>query len=256
MQSDYKSFVDRLINKYEGGYTWDKGDPGGPTKYGITCYDLAEHRGEKMVSMAEWAPLVRALQLPEAETIYQTKYATYINFNALPAGVDCCVMDYAVNSGVARGALVTRTLIGIHGSGPLTSAECSLIKDSKKFIDDMCAERLKFMHGIKGGAAWAEFGHGWGARVSDLQSYCRNLATGSAAPAPVDLSNIATPKAAHEGKSAAIPTISGTVASGMAAHQAGAPWWGVVLIVAGVIGAGLAYEFYSEHQAAKANATV
>jgi hypothetical protein len=48
----YKAFVDRMISKYEGGYGWDANDPGGPTKYGITCYDLAEHLGERMTSMA------------------------------------------------------------------------------------------------------------------------------------------------------------------------------------------------------------
>ena len=60
MQSTYKAFIDRVIDKYEGGYGWDKDDKGGPTKYGITCYDLAEHMGQKMTSMAQWAPIVKA----------------------------------------------------------------------------------------------------------------------------------------------------------------------------------------------------
>ena len=38
----YSAFVGGImIPKYEGGYGWDKADPGGPTKYGITCFDLA-----------------------------------------------------------------------------------------------------------------------------------------------------------------------------------------------------------------------
>ena len=53
-QADYTPFVERMIARYEGNYGWDAGDSGGPTKYGITCYDLAEHRNEKMTSMARW----------------------------------------------------------------------------------------------------------------------------------------------------------------------------------------------------------
>ena len=75
MEENYSAFCSRMIKKYEGGYCWDKGDPGGPTKYGITCYDLAEHRGRKMSSMSTWAPIVRSMPLSEAEEIYAKKYA-------------------------------------------------------------------------------------------------------------------------------------------------------------------------------------
>ncbi len=30
---DYKPFVERMISRYEGGYGWDRNDPGGPTKF-------------------------------------------------------------------------------------------------------------------------------------------------------------------------------------------------------------------------------
>ena len=52
MQANYKTFITRVISRYEGDYCWDAGDSGGPTKFGITCYDLAEHMGRKMTSMA------------------------------------------------------------------------------------------------------------------------------------------------------------------------------------------------------------
>jgi lysozyme family protein len=51
MLENYVAFCSRMIKKYEGGYGWDKGDSGGPTKFGVTCYDLAAHRGQKMDSM-------------------------------------------------------------------------------------------------------------------------------------------------------------------------------------------------------------
>lgn len=67
--STYKTFIDRMISRYEGGYGWNRKDPGGPTKYGVTCWDLAEHRKFKMDSMARWAPIVQALTIDEAEAI-------------------------------------------------------------------------------------------------------------------------------------------------------------------------------------------
>ena len=66
-------------------------DPGGPTNFGITCYDLAEERHQTMTSMVAWAPVVRAMPLSEGEIIYATKYATACRFNALNAGSDCVV---------------------------------------------------------------------------------------------------------------------------------------------------------------------
>jgi lysozyme family protein len=74
--------------KYEGNYCWDKGDSGGPTKFGITCYDYAAYKHQKMNSMSAWAPKVRAMTLPEAEDIYITKYATKTRFYELNSGKD------------------------------------------------------------------------------------------------------------------------------------------------------------------------
>src|ERR1700677_4852220 len=96
---NYVPFVNRMIARYEGGYGWDPDDPGGPTKDGITCYDLAEFDHEPMNSMAAWAPIVEAMPLPTADTIYQNKYATAVDFDQLNTGSDCAVFDFDVNSG-------------------------------------------------------------------------------------------------------------------------------------------------------------
>jgi lysozyme family protein len=77
--ADYQPFVERMLGKYEGGY----GDPGGPTKYGITCYDLAEHRHQHMDSMARWAPIVQAMPLSEADDIIDVNYAKPCRFDDL-----------------------------------------------------------------------------------------------------------------------------------------------------------------------------
>ncbi|MDE2103868.1 MAG: hypothetical protein KGL39_41915 [Patescibacteria group bacterium] len=257
MQVDYAPFVDRMIHHYEGGFVWNRKDPGGPTKYGVTCYDLAEHRHEVMTSMKAWAPLVEKLSLEEAEDIYRVKYATALQFDALPAGVDAVMMDYGVNSGVSRAVRVASALMGVdrcntHVDPGLLAAlqKC----DANKFINAMCAERLRFMHTIRRGAAWVEFGHGWQARVDDLRSYSLHLAD-TKAPAPVP-PRLATPKAIHAPKTAGSVTAGGVVAAPIAAHAAGASWTIALLIAGGIIAAGVGYELYEQHKTQLANAKV
>lgn len=252
MQVDYKPFVDRLIQKYEGGYGWDQSDPGGPTKYGITCYDLAQHRGQKMTSMAAWAPTVRAMGLPEAEAIYQTKYAAAVHFADLRPGMDCVVMDYEVNSGT-RGTLVANSLVGYHGT-VITPAALKLLQetDPVRFINNICDERMRFLRQLR---IWQTYKNGWTARVSDLRSYCLHLAAGKpAATAPVapDLSKVPTPKGVHVPNTGKVAG-AGTVAAGAggAAAASGLPGWAwgsiAAVAVAGAIGFG-AYEAYQDAQ--------
>jgi lysozyme family protein len=247
MQLDYVPFIGRVIHSYEGGYGWNKKDPGGPTKYGITCFDLAEHRGQKMDSMARWAPIVQAMTLDEAEDIYRTKYAVQCGFDALPAGPDCCVLDYGINSGIARAlasqkAILKGTTIQLYGA--------------EKFVDTMCAERLQFMHAIRGGSAWAEFGKGWGARVADLKAYCDHLTLGGVAPIAPDLTHVVTPKATHVAKTAGAATSISIPATAGAAHAAGlsVPW--VCGLALGALVIGVGYEAWQVGSTASANAKV
>lgn len=173
--ADYQPFIDRMINRYEGGYGWDRNDPGGPTKYGITCYDLAEHRHQIMDSMANWAPLVKAMTLQEAEDIYQVKYATACAFNALNAGKDCVVLDFGVNSGISRSIKFSQEVAGVAVDGILGPITLKAINDfePKLFINGLCDKRLAFLEGL---GTWPDFGQGWSSRVSDLRFYSMNLA--------------------------------------------------------------------------------
>jgi lysozyme family protein len=275
--ANYKPFVDRMIGKYEGGYSWDHGDPGGPTKYGITCYDLAEHRHEKMRSMSTWAPIVRAMPLEEAEAIYVTKYARKTRFNELKDGIDCVMFDYGVNSGPSRPIRVAQSLLKLKVDGifgPKTLEACNAA-DPDWFVDAMCNERLHFMHAIKGGASWKIFGHGWQARVDDLDKYCDHLveiaavkpepeSTAVAAvaylpPVAPDLSEEPMAKAVHtENPNSIRDSITGaslgTAGVGFASHDLG------VMVSSGLIGVliagGVAYNAYDRYRAKLANKTV
>ena len=172
--ADYRPFVERMIERYEGGYGWDAGDSGGPTKYGITCYDLAQHRNQRMDSMAHWASLVRAMTLDEADQIYQTKYAKQCCFFEMGPGKDCVVFDFGVNSGSSRSIRYAQEVVGVHVDGVLGPQTLEAINkyDPHDFINELCNARLRFLRGLR---IWSNFGRGWSARVKDLRAYSLNL---------------------------------------------------------------------------------
>lgn len=260
MYDNYTAFTDRLIHDYEGSYGWNTKDPGGPTKYGITCFDLAEYRHENMTSMARWAPVVRAMTLAEAEQIYRIKYAIPLRFDDLPSGVDVIGFDYGVNSGIARPVLVWRRLLNKPGSDEM---DLELVKAADKvdpwwLIDETCAERLRFMRAIREGNAWKEFGRGWQRRVDDVRAYSKQLAAGGThGPATATQPMIGQQaKASHAAGSAGGVTTGGIVAAGTAGYAAGAPWWGIAAACGAVVAAGVAYEVLHERSAAAANKVV
>jgi lysozyme family protein len=171
---DYQPFVERMIWRYEGGYGWDRNDPGGPTKYGITCFDLAEYMHQTMDSMAHWAPIVKAMTLATADAIYAEKYATACAFNELGPGKDCCVFDFGVNSGPSRSIKTAQRIVGVALDGVLGPITLTAINAAtpSTFIVELCNARLAFLRGL---STWSTFGRGWSARVADLKTYSLGL---------------------------------------------------------------------------------
>ncbi len=263
MTPNYAPFIGRMIDKYEGPYGWNKADPGGPTKYGVTCYDLAEHRGQKMTTMTAWVDPVRNMPRSEAEDIYAKKYAAPLRFEDLGPGKDTVLFDYGVNSGISRPIRVARALLKLPAGGIMTADVVTAINkaNAKWFINAICDERLSFMHGIRGGSAWNSFGKGWGARVADLRNYSLSLAAGGpawiAAQEPKVIAETPGPKANHD--SPTTPTAgpaAGTVVAAGTAYAAGMPTWAVVLIATGVIAGAVGAAVYTTHKNTAANAAV
>jgi lysozyme family protein len=257
MQANYEAFIARVIQKYEGGYGWNRSDPGGPTKYGITCYDLAAYYRQKMTSMAAWAPKVHEMPLSVAETIYSTKYATAVNFDALPSGSDCAMLDYQINSG-ARAILAARAVLGVKGGDVMDQVLLDAIKkaDPATFVNALCAERMHFLEGLR---TWSEFGGGWTSRVTDLKAYCLHLAAGNtpaSAPPATDLSHVAMPKGVAVPKTATTPAAGGAFGAGIAAWAAGLPWYYIVGAVVIPLVVGVVYEAIEAKSATTANTKV
>lgn len=261
MLSSLKSFLQRLIKRYEGGYVWDKADPGGPTKYGVTWIALAAHRNEKATSAAEWAPIVKAMAIDEAIAIYEKKYAPPIRYNELPLGIDATMMDYGVNSGYGRANRVARRLVGMPDG---TSSSPELVSKIRQmpaadFINSMCDERLRFMKSLKGGSMWARYGKGWGDRVADLRAYALGLSAGKIVPPAPDLSTTPTPKAEVPKPGKAGTTAGsglGSVLASVIGFLTDLPWLWIGGAVAAAIAIGVTVHIVRDIRAAKAEAKV
>lgn len=186
MQANYDTFIRRVISRYEGDYCWDAGDSGGPTKFGITCWDCAEHMGKRMTSMRAWAPIVRSMSLATAEAIYANKYAKKDRFDELESGSDCVVLDYGINSGVLRPVWIAQRITGRHQTNSFDDGLVKAINDysADRFIDRMCDERMSFLRHL---SIWPRFKGGWTTRVADLRQYCHHIASDQPPPPANDV---------------------------------------------------------------------
>lgn len=150
------SIRDLLVS--EGGYTNHPADPGGPTNWGITIHDVRAY-----VKADATAADVRALMKDQAKDIYKRKYWDKVQGDRLPAGVDYCVFDYAVNSGVGRAPKVLQRIVGVEPDGVIGEATLAAVakKDPAFIINCIMDERFIFLRHLK---TWPVFGKGWGSR--------------------------------------------------------------------------------------------
>lgn len=135
--------------KWEGGYSNDAGDPGGPTNFGITIADV-----RKYVNSKATAQDVKRLTKAQAIEIYRNKYwkTTYYDCDTLASGVDLSVFDFGVNSGPSRAKKYLDKAVG---------------DTSEETIKRLNDSRLKFLQGL---STWPLFGKGWGRRVVGIKA--------------------------------------------------------------------------------------
>jgi len=172
--STYDEALRRLL-VHEGGYSNHPSDPGGPTNFGITIYDY-----RKYVKPDATAADVRAMKVEDAKAIYRSKYWDVMHCDELPAGVDYCIFDYAVNSGTGRAPKVLQRCLGIAVSGRIDDAtiRAAGAAAAGQLIAAICDERLRFLQSLR---TWPVFGNGWGRRVAEVRAAALAFADHAAA---------------------------------------------------------------------------
>lgn len=155
-----------MVLKHEGGYVNHPSDPGGETKYGIS------KRAYPSLDIA-------SLTEEQAVHIYVSDYWKKIKGDQLPSGVDCVVMDTAVNSGISRATKWLQRMVGATPDGvigPMTLAAVRDVyeQDPKQLINDYMDYRLGFLKKLK---TWDTFGRGWSRRVEETREAALKLVT-------------------------------------------------------------------------------
>jgi len=149
---------------YEGGFSDDPLDPGGMTNLGVTRAVWSAWLG-RAASVKEMTELTASAVAP----MYKRKYWDAINADELPDGLDHCVFDFAVNSGVGRAAKLLQSCLGVTADGqigPKTLAAAAAC-DVKKVIELYGLARLTFLKSLP---HWSVYKNGWSTRVAGVTS--------------------------------------------------------------------------------------
>lgn len=158
------------IYQWEGGYINHPADKGGATKYGITQATYHAYRKQKGLAIQD----VKQLTYEEADAIYAADYAAKIAFEALPAGLNLALLDFAIHAGVSRAVKALQVILGVAVDGIMGSESLAAIHNHKipELIKKLYEKRIKMAKNSKN---YAIFGKGWLRRFEALQAEALKL---------------------------------------------------------------------------------
>lgn len=156
-----KAFRKLLV--HEGTYSNHAADEGGITMYGVTKRVWEEWIGHPVDEKT-----MRGLTPEQVKPLYKRKYWDKICGDDLPAGVDYCVFDAAVNSGPGRAIKWLQQSLGVTQDGALGPKTLAAAKaaDPQLLVVGYNAVRLTFLQDLP---TWGVFGKGWGRRVAEVK---------------------------------------------------------------------------------------
>ena len=164
MNNNFETCLAKLL-VHEGGYVNNPADPGGETNLGVTKRVWQEWVGHD-VSEKEMCNLTPLMVAP----LYKRKYWDACHADELISGLDYCVFDVAVNSGVGRAIKLLQSSVGATPDGGYGSITAALVKkaeaDPVRLIELFSAKRLEFLQSLN---AFPIFGKGWSRRVAEVK---------------------------------------------------------------------------------------
>lgn len=152
------------ILKHEGGYVNHPKDPGGATNKGIIQATYDGWRVKQKLPKQS----VKFITDDEVAAIYRRDYWDAIKGDDLPLGVDYCIFDFAVNSGVTRASKYLQSALAITTDGvvgPKTVSAAASVNPAS-VIKNVCRARINFLKGL---STWPTFGKGWQRRVEEVE---------------------------------------------------------------------------------------
>lgn len=161
---------------FEGGYTDDPHDRGGPTQSGITLATLAADRGIPLdaASRPRLIAMLKSLSASQIADIYRRRYWQVARCPQLPAPIALMHFDCAVNQGPARAARLLQQSVGAEVDGEIGPATLAAARraEPRTAIDRYASLRGDAYRAL---ASFPHFGRGWLARVEKTRQAARAL---------------------------------------------------------------------------------
>ena len=162
MNKNYDRCLEMLL-KHEGGYVNDPNDPGGRTNLGVT-QKVYEDWVEREVTEQE----MRDLTVNDVAPIYKNKYWDKGKCEDLPSGVDWCVFDWGVNSGMSRSAKALQRIAGVTADGGIGPMTLQAVNDFEP-LDIIIKMHTSRQHFYEGLSTFVNFGRGWTRRNDETK---------------------------------------------------------------------------------------
>jgi lysozyme family protein len=152
-----------LVIVNEGGYVDNPADPGGATNWGCTKAVWEQYIGHE-VSKED----IRNLTKEDVKPLYKRNYWDAIHGDALPSGLDYCIFDCAINSGVGRAAKFIQEIVGVFADGAIGNNTVTAINqmNTVTMINEFSDKRQQFLELLK---TFPVFGKGWTKRVQEVR---------------------------------------------------------------------------------------
>ncbi len=181
-QANNPRFLACLVEtlKWEGGYSNNPADPGGPTMKGIIQREYDAWRKARGLPSRD----VRHIGDAEVATIYHDEYWVKAGCGELPAGLDLGVFDAAVNNGVHRAlswlpvassdAGKSAPQNGAPGIADAIDIYLPVAASVADAIDIYMDARLDFDMSLH--RLWRVFGAGWTRRIAGIREAAKIMA--------------------------------------------------------------------------------
>lgn len=162
-----------LVLQHEGGFVDDKFDPGGRTNRGVTQAVYDDWRVNEGLPKRD----VKLLNDDETGAIYRRRYWDACRCDDLPAGVDYCVFDFAVNSGVNRACRYLQRAADVVDDGQIGAVTMAAVsaEPAVGIIEKVCSARLNYLRQLRD---FDHFGRGWTTRVQDVCAKAKIMVDG------------------------------------------------------------------------------
>jgi lysozyme family protein len=166
-----------IVLKHEGGYVDHPSDPGGATNHGISLR-YARTLGSQLDLDKDGDVDKHDILLitpAKASLVYRQWFWNDVRGDDLPAGIDLCMFDFAVNSGAGRAIRYAQQEVRVQVDGLIGPNTLAALQkaDPASFITHYQESREAFLRSLRnpktGASQWDTFGRGWKRRVDEVK---------------------------------------------------------------------------------------